>query len=193
MKTSMKVLIGIGAILLIIIVNFVSTYNGMVTRSEDVRTAYSEIDNQLQRRNDLIPNLVDTAQRYMQHEEDIFTSIADARAQMMGAGSIEEQAEADVELNNALSRLIAVSEAYPDLRANENFINLQDELAGTENRIAEARRTYNNAARNNNSYIRRFPANIYRSMFGFDFEQYPYFEAAEGARENPNVGDLFGN
>ncbi|TCT13873.1 LemA protein [Natranaerovirga pectinivora] len=197
MKTGTKVLIGIGVIVLLLIMNIIGVNNGLVNRSENVRTAYSNIDTQLQRRNDLIPNLVATVQEYMAHEAGIYESITNARAQLAGATTIEETAEADAALtsavNTALRGLLAISEDNPELKANTNFIQLQDELAGTENRIATARRDYNNAARENNQYGRRFPASLYISLFGFDFDTVDYFEASAGARTTPDVGGLFGN
>jgi len=191
MKTSTKVLIGIGVVVLIIAIMLISGYNSLVTKSEAVENALSYIDTQLQRRNDLIPNLVATVKKYAAHEEEVFTQIAEARSKLAGATSIAEQAQADAEISSALSRLLAIAENYPELKANENFINLQDELAGTENRIANARRDYNEIARDYNTAIRRFPTNIYASLFGF--EKVNYFEASDQAREAPNVGDLFGD
>ena len=191
MKTGMKVFIGIAVLIVVMIIAAVSTYNGMVSRSESVETASSQIDNQLQRRSDLIPNLVATVKQYASHETEIFTAVSEARTKLAGAGTISERADADAELNSALGRLIAIAEAYPDLKANTNFVQLQDELAGTENRIATARRDYNDAARSYNTYIRRFPNNIMAGMF--DFERVEYFEASEQSKQNPNVGDLFGD
>jgi LemA protein len=191
MKTSMKVLIGIGIVLVILIISVVGSYNGLVAKSESVETALSQIDNQLQRRNDLIPNLVETVKRYAAHEEEIFTGVAEARAQLAGAGTVAERAEADAAVNSALSRLLAIAENYPDLKANQNFIQLQDELAGTENRIATARRDYNEVARSYNTSVRRFPTNILAGIFGF--ERVDYFEATQEARNTPDVGGLFDN
>ena len=191
MKNGLKVLLVIGAIVLILVIMGVSSYNGLVTKSESVDAAWSLIDVQLQRRYDLIPNLVETVKQYAAHEEEIFANVAEARSRLAGAGSVSEVAEADAELNGALSRLLAIAEAYPDLKANQNFINWQDELAGTENRIATVRRDYNEAARSFNTSIRRFPTNIFAGMFGFKTAD--YFEAAEGTRDNPDVGDLFGD
>ncbi len=190
MKTGTKVLIGIVAVVVLLALLFVGGYNGLVSKSEEVERYYSEIDNQLQRRSDLIPNLVATVKQYAAHESEVFTAVADARAKLAGAGSPAEQADADAELSSALSRLLAIAEAYPELKANQNFINLQDELAGTENRIANARRYYNDAARDYNTSIRRFPTNIIANLFGF--EGVEYFQASEGSKENPDVGDLFG-
>ena len=191
MKRGTKVLLIIGVIALILIFTGISNYNRLVEMSENVESAWSQIDIQLQRRSDLIPNLVATVKKYAEHEEEVFTSVSDARARLAGAGSVSELAEADAELTGALSRLLAIAESYPELKANENFINLQDELAGTENRISTARRDYNEAARTYNTTRRRFPANIFAGIFGF--ESVEYFEASEGSRENPDVGNLFGD
>jgi LemA protein len=163
----------------------------LVAKSENVDAAWSLIDVQLQRRYDLVPNLVATVKQYAAHEKEVFDNIAEARSKLAGAASVSEAAEADEELRGALSRLLAIAEAYPDLKANENFINLQDELAGTENRIANVRRDYNEAAKSLNTSIRRFPTNIFAGLFGF--ETADYYEAAEGTRDNPDVGDLFGD
>lgn len=185
MKKGTVVLIVIIAVLVIIVLPAIGAYNNLVALSEEVETALSQIDNQLQRRNDLIPNLVNTVKGYASHEEEIFTSIADARSRLIGAGSLEEKAEASEQLSGALSRLLAIAENYPELKANENFKQLSDELAGTENRIATARRDYNNAARKYNTSIRRFPTVIIANLFGF--ERYEYFEADESARQAPEV------
>lgn len=185
MKKGTIVIIALIAVLAIIVFSSIGAYNNLVALSEEVETSLSQIDNQLQRRNDLIPNLVETVKGYASHEEEIFTSIADARSRLIGAGSMDERAEASDELSGALSRLLAIAENYPELKANENFILLSDELAGTENRIANARRTYNNSAREYNTLIRRFPTVIIANLFGFD--RYDYFEADEGARQVPEV------
>lgn len=191
MKTGLKILLVIGIIIAILVISFIGTYNGLVSRREEVDAAWSQIDVQLQRRYDLIPNLVATVKEYAAHEEEVFASVAEARSKLAGAASISEMAEADAELSSALSRLLAIAEAYPELKANQNFINLQDELAGTENRIATARRDYNQTARSYNTSIRRFPTNIIAGMFGF--ESVDYFEASEAGRETPDVGELFGD
>ena len=190
MKNSMKILIGIVVVAVLLIMSGVGSYNNLVKKSESVKSSFSQIDNQLQRRNDLIPNLVATVKQYAAHEEEIFTDIAEARSQLAGAGTVAEQAEGDAAVTGALSRLLAISENYPDLKANENFIQLQDELAGTENRITTARKDYNDVAADYNTSIRRFPTMIFANMLGFD--QVDYFEADETSRENPDVDDLFG-
>ncbi|RSK34882.1 LemA family protein [Bhargavaea beijingensis] len=172
-------------ILVVLVVMLVPKYNSFVNQEEDVNQAYSQIENQLQRRMDLIPNLVETAKGYAKHEEEVFTDIADARSRLAGAGSPEEQANANEELTGALSRLLVVAENYPDLKANENFRQLMDELAGTENRLAVARMDYNEAATQFNRNVRSFPGNLVAGIFGFD--QKEYFEASEAAREVPKV------
>lgn len=189
MKGSMKILLGIGVAAVLVIIMLVGGYNNLVNMNEEVKTALSQIDNQLQRRNDLIPNLVATVKQYAAHEEDVFLGVSDARAKLAGATTVAEQAEGDAALNSALGRLLAISENYPELKANENFIQLQDELAGTENRIAVARQDYNKVAKDYNKKVRSFPTMLYAGAFGF--EQADYFEASEEARTNPNVGDLF--
>lgn len=191
MKNGTKVLIAVIAVILVLVLIFISSYNGLVSREENVNSYLSEIDNQLQRRSDLIPNLVATVKEYASHEEEVFTEVSEARAKLAGAGNISEVSEADGELTNALSRLIAIAESYPELKADTNFINLQDELSGTENRIANARRSYNEASKDFNTSIRKFPTNIVAKMFGFN--SFDYFETTEEGRENPNVGDLFGD
>ncbi len=185
MKKGTIAIVVVVAILLILVFSVVGKYNQLVTLNENVEASLSQIDNQLQRRNDLIPNLVETVKGYASHEEEIFTSIADARARLIGGGSMEDMAQASDELSGSLRRLLAISESYPELKANENFINLSTELAGTENRIAVARRDYNNTAREYNTLIRRFPTVIIANMFGF--ERYDYFEASQGAAEVPGV------
>jgi len=185
MRKGTVAIIVIIALLVVIVLPVIKTYNSLVELSEEVETALSQIDNQLQRRNDLIPNFVETVKGYAAHEEEIFTSIADARSRLIGAGSMEERAEASEQLSGALNRLIALAESYPELKANENFKQLSDELAGTENRIALARMDYNNAARNYNTAIRRFPTVLVAKIFGF--ERYEYFEASENVKQAPEV------
>lgn len=178
-------LIAIVAISIILIVSGITTYNKLVSQNEEVQTALSQIDNQLQRRNDLIPNLVETVKGYAAHEEEIFTSIAESRSKLAGAGTMEEKADASSDLSNALSRLLVVAENYPELKANENFRQLADELAGTENRIGIARMEYNETVKAYNTVIKKFPTVIFAGIFGF--ERYEYFEADEGAQKAPEV------
>jgi len=189
MKKSRIILIGIVIVIILLFVSGIGVYNDLVTKSENIGTASSQIDNQLQRRNDLIPNLVETVKQYAEHEKDVFTDVADARAKLAGAGNIVEQARGDAALTGALSRLLAIAENYPELKANQNFIQLQDELAGTENRIAVARQDYNEAARDYNTSIRRFPTNLSANILGF--EKAAYFQADEEAQSNPDIGEIF--
>lgn len=167
---------------------FIGTRNSMVTLREDVEMQLSQVETTLQRRSDLIPNLVATVQGYADHEEEVFTEIADARSRLAGSvesGDIEAISEANNELDSALSRLLAITENYPDLKASEQFTALQDELAGTENRINVARQYYNERVRTYNTTVQQFPTSIIAGMNGF----YPlsYFEADEGAEEVPEV------
>jgi LemA protein len=185
MKTKNKSLIIVIAVILILVFWTAGKYNGMVKTSEDVKTNQSNIETNLQRRADLIPNLVSTVKGYAAHESEVIDSIADARSKMAGAKTTEEALKADGELTQALSKLLVVVEQYPDLKANENFKMLQTELEGTENRIAIARRDYNESAKKYNTQIKRFPTNIFAKMFGF--EQVPYFEAAPGSEKAPEV------
>ena len=189
MKKGLIVLLVIGLVVALLFGTVISKYNKLVTLNEEVKSAESQIDNQLQRRNDLIPNLVETVKAYAAHEEEIFTGIAEARSAMMGASNMTDKAEADAALNSALGRLLAISENYPDLKANENFIQLSDELAGTENRISVARMEYNETAKNYNKVAKSFPMFIFAKMLGF--EDAKYFEATEGAEQVPTVD--FGN
>jgi LemA protein len=161
------------------------SYNKFVTQEETVKTQWAEVENQLQRRNDLIPNLVETVKGYAQHEEGVFKEIADARARLLGAKSPEETIAAANQQTTALGRLLAVSENYPQLRANEQFNRLMDELAGTENRIAVARMRYNEAVQLYNTSRRQFPANVTAKMFGF--KEYPLFQAPPEAKQVPKV------
>lgn len=161
------------------------TYNDLVTLQEANRTAWSQVENQLQRRNDLIPNYVETVKGYAKQETTIFTEIANARARLGGAGSIQERMDASNQLSSALSRLLVIVENYPQLRSSENFMRLQDELSGTENRIATERMRYNEAAQTYNVRIRQFPANLVASSFNFGPQ--PLFDAPATAEQAPRV------
>jgi LemA protein len=161
------------------------SYNRFTSQEEAVKTAWSEIQNQLQRRNDLIPNLVKTVEGYASQERDIFIAVAESRARMMNAKTPQDQVEAANAQTTALARLLAVAENYPQLKSDANFMRLQDELAGTENRIAVARQRYNEAARQYNTLRRSFPSNVTAKMFGF--QEYPYFEAPPDAQKVPTV------
>jgi len=185
MSSGLKILLVVLAVIGVFAIIFISSYNGLVRQEEAVDTAYSDISVQLQRRNDLIPNLVSTVQGYAAHETQVFADVTDARAKLMESGSIADTAAADQELTSSLNRLLAIAEAYPELKANENFLSLQDQLEGTENRISTARRDYNQVVKTYNSKIRSFPSNMLAGMFGFEKKQ--LFEAAEGAEAVPEV------
>jgi LemA protein len=159
--------------------------NELIELDESINGAWSEIDNQLQRRSDLIPNFVNTVKGYAAHEEKVYKDIADARSRLAGAQSVEEKAEGYNSMQSALSRLLVVVEQYPELKANANFIALQDELAGTENRIAVARKRYNDSVRAFNTKIRAFPGSAFAGGMGFSPRQ--YFEISQSAREVPQV------
>jgi LemA protein len=160
-------------------------YNSMVSMKEAVNAAWSQVENQLQRRNDLIPNLVETTKGYAAHEKEIFESVANARSKLIGAGSRDEKIDAANGLSSALSRLLVLAERYPDLKADKQFARLSDELAGTENRIATERKRYNEVVQEYNTYIQKFPAVFTARMFGFQPEK--YFEAPESAKQVPQV------
>ena len=171
-----------------------NTYNGFVQQEENVKTAWSQVENDYQRRADLIPNLVETVKGYAKHEQQTLEGVIEARANAtsvkIDASNMDEQAlkkfqDAQGELSSALSRLIAVSEAYPDLKANQNFLELQSQLEGTENRITVSRRDFNKAAQDYNTAVRTFPGNLLAGLFGFN--QKPYFEAQAGADKAPKV------
>ena len=189
----MKKWIWIGVVAVVAIF-FYATYNGFVNREEGLKSAWSNVETQYQRRADLIPNLVNTVKGYAAHETQTLNEVTEARAR---ATSINLSADdltperlaqfqrAQAEVRSALGRLIAVSESYPDLKANQNFLELQAQLEGTGNRIAVARKDFNAAAQQYNVSVRRFPANLVARMFGFG--QKPYFESAEGAAAAPQV------
>lgn len=194
LKTSHIVWIVIAALLFIGGCSTVGKYNGMVNREEAVNNAWSQVENVYQRRADLIPNLVATVKGYATHEQTTLTAVIEARSKAtsikidMANATPEQLAKfnaAQTELSSTLSRLLVSVEQYPDLKANENFLALQSQLEGTENRIAVERKRFNEAAKDYNQYIRRFPANIFASMFGF--EKKPYFEADENAEKVPEV------
>ncbi|MCG6534429.1 MAG: LemA family protein [Syntrophales bacterium LBB04] len=160
-------------------------YNNFVTLDEGVKSSWAQVENQLQRRYDLIPNLVETVKGYAKQEKDVLVEVTNARAKVGGAVNISDKIGANNALTGALQRLLVVVEKYPDLKSNQNFIRLQDELAGTENRIAVERKRYNDAVRIFNVAIRSFPANLLAGMFGFT--KAPFFEAPAAAKTAPQV------
>jgi LemA protein len=164
---------------------FKGTYNTFVSLDEAVKGSWAQVENQLQRRYDLIPNLVETVKGYAKQEKDVLVDVTNARAKVGGAANVPDKINANNELSGALSRLLVVVERYPDLKSNQNFIRLQDELAGTENRIAVERKRYNDAVKTYNVAIRSFPANLLAGMFGF--QKAPFFEAPAAAKALPQV------
>lgn len=183
-RKTVTILVVIGALLLLVL-SVVGSYNGMVTKNEAVSAKLRDIDTQLQRRMDLIPNLVSTVKGYAAHEQKIMKDVSDARAKLAGAATVGDKSNANDQLSGALSRLLAIAENYPDLKANQNFLALQDQLEGTENRIAVARKDYNDAVKDYNTTIRRFPTSIGASIFGF--KSADYFQSAAGAQNAPQV------
>jgi LemA protein len=186
MKKKWVVLIIIAVVLLGCAKYCVGKYNQLVTLNESVDTAWAQVENVLQRRNDLIPNLVNTVQGYATHEQKTFIEVTEARAKVGQATTIPQKVEANNALTAALGRLLLVVERYPDLKANQNFLALQDELAGTENRIAVERKRYNDAVKLYNVFVRRFPNNFIAGIFGYARENV-YFKADEGAKKAPEV------
>jgi len=164
---------------------FVSAKNRLVTLNEEVDNKWAQVENQLKRRNDLIPNLVSTVKGYAAHEKEIFTDIAEARAKMAGAKNVDQKVQAANQLESALSRLLVVVERYPDLKASQQFMALQDELAGTENRIAVERQRYNESVKQYNLYVKRIPGSFFASIFGY--EPRTFFEVAEAEKAVPKV------
>ena len=194
MKKGYIVLIIVAVLILSIFLWFKGSYNGMVQMSENVSEQWSNVENQYQRRLDLIPNLVSTVKGYAAHEEKTLTDVVNARAKAtqtqinfdnLNEATLKKLNQTQGELSSALSRLMAISESYPDLKANQNFLELQAQLEGTENRIAVERRKFNEVVRSYNAYIRKFPKNIVAGMFGFTAK--PYFEANSGAENAPKV------
>lgn len=189
MKTGLIILgIVLGIIILVAVVGvgfYASNYNRFVTMEEQVNGQWSQVENALQRRADLIPNLVATVKGYARHESEVFTRIADARSKLAGARSVPEASQASTNFESALSRLLVVVENYPNLKASEQFSGLRDELAGSENRLSVERMRYNEAVQVFNAQIRRFPGSIVAGMMGLKAKE--YFKASEGAKEAPKV------
>ena len=189
-----KGLIAVFAVLVVVAIIAgvcISNYNSLITLREEVYSAESNIDTYLQRRADLIPNVVATVKSYAEHESEVYSNIAAARQKLVNANTIGEKAEANEELTTALQGLNIVVENYPQLKADSTYIALMDELEGSENRIATARKDYNDTAEEYNKAIIKFPANIFAGMF--NLEKAEYFEADEGAENAPDVGELLGD
>ena len=188
MSTGKKILIVVAvvAVLAIAVYSiFAGNYNKFVQMDVGIKAAWSQVENQLQRRYDLIPNLVETVKGYAKQEKDVLVEVTNARAKVGGAGNVPDKIEANNQLSGALGRLMVVVERYPDLKSNQNFMKLQDELAGTENRIAVERMRYNDAVKIYNQAIRMFPANFAAGMFGF--KEAVFFETQKEAKATPQV------
>ena len=180
------IVLGVLAVVVILLAGVgISSYNGLVQLDTQVDNSWAQVENQLQRRNDLVPNLVNTVKGIADQEKEVFSQIANARARMAGARSPQETMGASRMMDGALGRLFVVVENYPQLRSSENFMRLQDELAGTENRISVERRRYNESVRDINVRVKRFPTVLFAQLIGF--EQRDFFEAAEGAEQLPEV------
>lgn len=162
-------------------------YNTLVKLDESIPGAWAQVENVLQRRYDLIPNLVETVKGYAKHEKELFEQFAIARQMAAGAQTVPDKVRASNAMESVLSRLMVVVERYPDLKANQNFLKLQDELAGTENRIAVERKRYNNAVKQYNTLVRSFPTVIIARMYGFEHKGDSYFKMVEAAKEAPKV------
>ncbi|MGC1452632.1 MAG: LemA family protein [Candidatus Sulfotelmatobacter sp.] len=165
---------------------YVGVKNTLVTKNEAVKAAWSQVDIVLQRRADLIPNLVETVKGYAQQEQTVFGDIAKARSALLSAGTPQEKIAANGQLDGAIGRLLLIVENYPQLKSNENFLRLQDELAGTENRIAVERKRYNDALQDYNTYVQQFPNSLFAGWAGFKANE-AYFAASEGAKQVPKV------
>ena len=179
-------LIGLAVVVVVLIVGFTSIYNVIVTKHETVTAKWAQVENQLQRRNDLISNLVNTVKGYAAHEKTVLEDVTNARSQWASAGTMDEKVKAASNLDSALSRLMVVVENYPNLKADQTFLRLMDELSGTENRIAVERMRYNESVQDYNITVRRFPGNIVAGMFGYK-PATSYFKADEKAKSVPEV------
>jgi len=186
MSKALIVVAVIVVIVLIIFGQYVSVKNTLVSKNEAVKSSWSQVDIVLQRRADLIPNLVETVKGYAQQEQTVFGDIAKARSALLTAGTPQEKIAANGQLDGALGRLLLIVENYPQLKSNENFLRLQDELAGTENRIAVERKRYNDTLQDYNTYVQQFPNSFFAGIAGFKSNE-AYFTASEGSREAPKV------
>ena len=188
MSAGKKIIIGVAVLAVLAIVVYstlAGNYNKFVQMDVAIKAAWAQVENQLQRRYDLIPNLVETVKGYAKQEKDVLVEVTNARSKVGGAGTVPDKIAANNQLSGALSRLMVVVERYPDLKSNQNFMKLQDELAGTENRIAVERMRYNEAVKIFNEAIRSFPANILAGMYGF--KEAAFFEAPKDAKVAPKI------
>jgi len=186
MGKALIVVIVLVVIVLIAFGQYVGVRNTLVAKNEAVKSSWSQVDIVLQRRADLIPNLVETVKGYAKQEQTVFGDIAKARSSLLSAGTPQEKIAANQQLDSALGRLLVIVENYPQLKSNENFMRLQDELAGTENRIAVERKRYNDTLQDYNTYVQQFPHNIFANWAGFKPNS-AYFAASEGSRQAPKV------
>jgi len=180
-------LVIVGVVIVLLAIYLIGTYNSLVQLRQRVQNAWSQVDVQLKRRHDLIPNLVSTVKGYAQHEKDTLEAVTRARTMAMNAGNIREQMQAENMLNNALRSLFAVAEAYPDLKANTNFLQLQNELSDTESKIAFARQFYNDTVQKYNTKLEMFPSNLVAGMFGFAAADYFTLQGEPDARQGVKV------
>lgn len=185
LKKGAKILLAILVLVVVLVVYTFSIYNSLVRMRENVNSKWSQVENQLQRRADLIPNLVNTVKGYAKHEKEIFETLAQARSKLLNSSTVEDKAKANDELSSAISRLLMIVENYPNLKADKAFVQLMDELSGTENRIAVARKDYNDAVKQYNMKIKVFPNVLIARMFGFEKRQ--YFQASSQAQNVPSV------
>lgn len=181
-----KFLIALGAVAVVIAVSFAGVYNSIVSKNESITAKWAQVENQLQRRNDLIPNLVNSVRGYAAHEKTLFEDVTKARSQWASANTLDDKVKAASGMDSALGRLIAVAESYPQLKADGTFLKLMDELSGTENRIAVERMRFNEAVMDFNITVRRFPGNVVAGIFGYKPAN-QYFKAEDKARAVPEV------
>src|SRR5437764_6720812 len=186
MSKGLIVIVVLVLIALFVFGQYVSVRNTLVSKNEAVKAAWSQVDVVLQRRADLIPNLVETVKGYAQQEQKVFGDIAKARSALLSAGTPEQKIAANSQLDGALGRLLVIVENYPQLKSNENFLRLQDELAGTENRISVERKRYNDTLQDYNTYVQQFPNSVFAGWAGFKPND-AYFQASEGSRTVPKV------
>jgi LemA protein len=190
MSRGLVITLAVVAVLVLVVLmvfgSYVSARNQMVAKDQDVKAAWSEVDVQMQRRGDLIPNLVETVKGFTKEESTVYGDIANARAGMLNAQGPAAKIAANNQLDGAIGRLLLLTENYPQLRSSDQFMRLQDELAGTENRIGVARKRYNDALKDYNTFVRQFPNNIWAGMAGFQPNN-AYFEASEAAKQVPSV------
>ena len=179
-------LIGLVTVIVIAAFGLVSAYNGIVTKHETITARWAQVENPLQRRNDLIPNLVNTVKGYAAYEKGVFEAVTNARSQWAGAATVEDKVKAASAIDSAIGRLLAVVENYPSLKADQSFLKLMDELSGAENRIAVERMRYNDSVKEYNITVRTFPGNVISGMFGFKTAS-EYFKAEEAAKAVPKV------